>query len=876
MAAKDPNDTPMMRQYRSFKERYPGYLLLFRMGDFYETFGDDAVTVAEALSITLTSRDKGREDAVPLAGIPIKALDTYLPRLLRRGYKVALAEQLEDPAQAKGLVERGVVRLYTQGTLFEEELLPDGGANYLAAVHADRRGFGLALCELSTGELLLADYAGGEARRTLLGELARRRPREFLLSEAAGFLRDELDSAAVTLRPAGDFSRADAERRLREHYGVGSLEGYGAAGFGAALGAAGAVLAYLEETQLGEPVALRPPRPLHGVSKLLLDRSTIDTLELVSSAGDRASSKRSLLALLDHSATPMGRRLLHRWLVAPLARLEPIMTRQAAVAELAEDARARKRLVAALSGTGDLERAVGRAAHRRAGARDLVLIRENLRRAPELTEWLGRREGAHWSELGAGLEELTALRALLERGLVEEPGRLGSGAVIARGYDEAFDRALDELDEAEEWIRNLQQTERERSGVDSLKVGFNKVFGYYLEIPRSRSDEVPEHYIRKQTLVAAERFITPELKEKEAVITRSRERLAGLEGRIFRRLLEEVAGWAGPLGELAGALARLDVITSLAATAAELGWCRPEIDEGLVLEIEEGRHPLVERHTAGPFVPNDCRLDADERQIMLLTGPNMAGKSTYIRQLGLAVVLAQVGSFVPARRMRLGLVDAVYTRVGAADDIARGLSTFMVEMTETARIVNCATPRSLLLLDEVGRGTSTSDGVAIAWAVAEHIHNAGGLGARTVFATHYHELTRLVEELPRAFNMQLAVSEDGGEVRFLHRVEPGAARTSYGVHVARLAGLPRGVVRRARALLRQFEKDRLGAPTAQLTLAPAAPVDNEPDYAWLAAELRSANPDALTPLAALNLLAQWRGRLEADGGDDEGNQPAGG
>ncbi|MBD3372999.1 MAG: DNA mismatch repair protein MutS, partial [Candidatus Coatesbacteria bacterium] len=426
------------------------------------------------------------------------------------------------------------------------------------------------------------------------------------------------------------------------------------------------------------------------------------------------------------------------------------------------------------------------------------------------------------------------------------------------------------LEDAEVWLRDLQKTERERSGIDSLKVGYNKVFGYYIEVPRSKAELVPKDYQRKQTLVAAERYITPRLKEQEAVITRGREELAALEGRIYERLVDETARDGEALAALARALARLDVLNSLALTALRWGWSRPELDEGRSLELDEGRHPLVERYLERPFVPNDCRLDSEERQIMLLTGPNMAGKSTYIRQLGMAVVLAQMGSFVPARRMRVGLVDAVYTRVGAADDIARGLSTFMVEMTETARILNCAGPRGLLLLDEVGRGTGTSDGVAIAWAVAEHIHNAASLGSRTVFATHYHELTRLVEELPRAFNMQLAVSESGGEVRFLHRVEPGCAKASYGVHVARLAGLPRGVIRRARALLRQLEDDRLGVPTAQLTLAPPEPDDDEPDYGWLAAELRAAEPESLTPLAALNLLAQWRLRLERDGDQDSG------
>lgn len=869
MSAKDPKTTPMMRQYHAFKRQHPECLLLFRMGDFYETFGDDAVTAARALGITLTSRDKGSENAVPLAGIPVKALDTYLPRLLEQGFKVALAEQLEDPAKAKGLVKRGVVRLYTQGTLYEEELLPPGESSWLAALSHNRRGYGLALCELSTGELLHASFQGADAWREARAEVLRQRPRELLLPESLLHRRDEL-GGAVTRRLDDDFRPAEAERRLKEHYGVGTLAGFGLGGDRLPVSAAGAVLAYLAETQLGEPVRLQPPRPLHSSAHLLLDRAAVDTLELVSSAADRSSSKRSLLELLDRTRTPMGRRLLRRWLLAPPAVLEPIQNRQEAVAELVDDAASRALLERGLDGVGDLERSVGRLVHRRCPPRDLVLIRDALRRLPELAGWLAERDGAHWAVLADGLTERPATLESLERALVEEPGRLGDGAVIARGWDERFDEALTRLEDAEIWLRDLQKTERERSGIESLKVGYNKVFGYYIEVPRSKAELVPEDYQRKQTLVAAERYITPRLKEQEAVITRGREELAALEGRIYERLVDEAARDGGELAALARALARLDVLNSLALTALRWGWSRPELDEGRSLELDEGRHPLVERYLERPFVPNDCRLDSEERQIMLLTGPNMAGKSTYIRQLGVAVVLAQMGSFVPARRMRLGLVDAVYTRVGAADDIARGLSTFMVEMTETARILNCAGPRGLLLLDEVGRGTGTSDGVAIAWAVAEHIHNAASLGSRTVFATHYHELTRLVEELPRAFNMQLAVSESGGEVRFLHRVEPGCAKASYGVHVARLAGLPRGVIRRARALLRQLEDDRLAVPTAQLTLSPPEPDDDEPDYGWLAAELRTAEPESLTPLAALNLLAQWRLRLERDGDQDSG------
>ena len=889
MARQNPKQTPMMRQYLAIKERYPDHLLLMRMGDFYESFGEDARRVAEALDIALTTRDKGRADAVPLAGIPHHALGSYLPRLLAAGHHVALAEQLVegDPlaetsspkissgAQNKkrgdgatGLVEREVVRLYSPGTLYEDELLNGARSSYLAALTEGRGGYGLALAELSTGEFLLAEFAGPGMREPALAEISRRAPTEILLPESAVHLRDELPpEAGVTRRPDTDFT-PDAVRRLREHFGVTTLEGFGVGGCKLAQRAAAAVVAYLDQTQLGGPLGLRPPRPLERGDFLRLDRATVDTLELVTSSADRTSSRRSLLELVDLTRTPMGRRLLRGWLVAPLARLEPILQRQAATADLVGDADARAELREGLSGLGDLERAAGRVTLRKAAPRDLVLIRDTLGRVGALTEWLrGRKEGP-WTTLGRGLDELPGAGELLNQALVEEPGQVGSGGVIARGWDADFDRANSELAEAEGWIRGLQEKERGRTGISNLKVGFNKVFGYFIEVPRSKADRVPEDYLRKQTLVAAERYITPELKEKEAVVVRGRERLAGLEARLFRRLLEELDGWKAELAALSGALARLDVVASLAEAAARGGWCRPALDESRDLEILDARHPLVERHVRGPFVPNDCRLSGGDRQIMILTGPNMAGKSTYLRQVGLAVILAQTGSFVPAREMRLGLVDAVFTRVGAADDIARGLSTFMVEMTETARIVNCATPKSLLLLDEVGRGTSTTDGVAIAWAVAEHLHDSPGLAARTVFATHYHELTRLVEVLPRAFNMQMAVSESGGEVRFLHRVEEGAARSSYGVHVARLAGLPKGVIRRARALLKELEDGRVGAPTAQMALTTPEPGDDEPDYGWLAAELRGVKLETITPLAALNLLAQWRNRLTGDGKEE--------
>jgi len=858
--SSSPTTTPMMRQFYAMKDQYPSYLLLFRMGDFYETFGEDAVIASDILGITLTSRNKGKEDAIPLAGIPIKALDTYLPRLLSAGRYVALAEQLEDPAQAKGLVERGVVRLYTPGTLYEDELLPDGETSYLAAIAEGRRGYGLALTDLSTGELLLAEFAGADARDRALAEVIRRSPRELLLPEAAGYLRGSIErNIPVTLRSDNEFRQPTAGQRLCDFFSVTSLKSFGVEELRLSQCAAGGILAYLEETQLGNQVRLRPPQPLTADEFLRLDPATVDSLELVSSAGDRSTSKRSLLSLLDSCQTPPGKRLLRCWLIAPLAQLDPILTRQAVIAELVEQSRLRENLRNEQRGMGDLERSLGRLSLKRAFPRDLALIRNALRHLPKLHQLITTLQDAAWMEFLGGFQLATEPLELLEQALVEKPGKVGSGGVITSGYDQRLDEAEEQLQEAEQWLRELQKTERERTGINGLKVGFNRVFGYYIEVQRSKAELVPAEYQRKQTLVAAERFITPELKEKEAVIARGREHLSGLEANLYRELVDKLNHWMEPLTALAASLARLDVAGSLAEVAALGGWTKPTLNHNDEMELIAGRHPLVERWSKEPFVPNDCRFGSDDRRLMVLTGPNMAGKSTYLRQVGLMVILAQMGSFVPAGQLRLGLVDAIFTRVGAADDIARGLSTFMVEMTETARIVNCATGRSLLLLDEVGRGTSTSDGVAIAWAVAEYLHNSPRLGARTIFATHYHELIQLVKSLSACFNEQMAISKNGGEIRFLHQVKPGPAASSYGVHVAQLAGLPKTVIRRANALLRQFEEEKVIAPSPQLSLTVIE--DEAIDHNWLAGELRSIKPESLTPLSALNLISQWHGRL---------------
>jgi DNA mismatch repair protein MutS len=854
-------DTPLMQQYREVKARHPAAILFFRMGDFYEMFEDDAKLAARELGLTLTTRNNGGAAAVPLAGVPVKAATHYLRRLIAKGHRVAICEQVEDPKLAKGLVRREVVETVTPGSVLADDWVAQKRNNYLVAV--DPRGDtpGLAALDLTTGELVLELVAPED----LAAALARYEPLEVVLPVDA---RCEVpDGVTVTAREAWEFDADLAREDLSRTFRLASLDGLGVAGADRpALGAAGAVVRYARELKPGDLPHLARPTILRRGDVLPLDEMTRRNLELVEPLRPGTTGP-TLLEVLDRTETPMGARLLRRWLLAPLVDPAAINARLDAVEVLAGDTRGRDRLREALDGVRDLERLAGRAALGRATPRELGALRGSILRLPDVRAALdgleGRERAAMLDETADRFELLQDLGDELARALVDRPPHdLGDGDAVRPGYDRALDELKDARDGGKQYIASLQARERERTGIPSLKVGFNKVFGYYIEVTNPHKARVPPDYERRQTLTGAERYVTPELKEYEAKVLGAEERIAVRESELVDALRRRVAAAIGRIQETAGLLARLDVWAALADLAHRDGYVRPEVNDGFVIHLEASRHPVVERTMPREaFIPNDVRLDEPAR-VILLTGPNMAGKSTLLRQVGLCVLLAQMGAFVPARRAVVGVVDRLFTRVGASDNLVGGQSTFMVEMSETSAILHGATARSLILLDEIGRGTSTYDGVAIAWAVTEFLHNT--IGGKTIFATHYHELTQLTEELAHVRNCNVAVHEVGDEIVFLHRLEPGGADRSYGIHVGRLAGLPVPVVTRAWQVLQLLEAGhhvaRLPAPrppdAAQLGLF--GPAEPHP----LLAELERLDVNALSPLEALNRLAAWKKRLE--------------
>jgi DNA mismatch repair protein MutS len=851
-----------MRQYARAKSENPEALLFFRMGDFYELFFDDAKEAARLLEITLTARG----DGIPMAGVPVRAANTYLRRLVAIGRRVAICEQMEDPRFAKGIVERAVVRVVTPGTLTDEGDIDAARNNYLLAAAPGRETVGLAWVDVSTGEFHLADV-GEDA---LADELARIEPAEILVARTALDARPELralfDDAApgrLTDVPEWRFDDDGARRDLCAHYGVGDLGGFGLDGVGPALGAAGAVFHYLSETQKTALPHLRPPRVRDADDRLVLDRTTLRCLELVANTRD-GGREGTLLDVLDRTRTAMGARLLRTWLVAPLTDLAAIRARQDAVEELAASTIVRGELRDVLGDVQDMERLCARVATNRASPRDLVALAKSLAQVPRVRESLVAAESAALVEARGRAEPLGELRDEIERTIREDaPVTTQDGGIVKPGRSPELDEIRGLAGDAKRYLAELQAREIARTGIANLRVTYNSVVGYSIEVTRAQAEKVPADYRRRQTLKNVERYVTPELQEYETKALSADERGKALEEEIFLAVRAAAAKGIPRLQAVAAALAEIDALASLAETAAARGWTRPVVDDSGRLDVKQGRHPVLETKTGDePFVPNDADLDADGARAVLLTGPNMAGKSTYIRQVALLAVLAHVGSFVPAESAVIGLVDRVFARVGASDDISRGRSTFMVEMMETSNILHHATRRSLVVLDEVGRGTSTYDGVALAWAITEHL--ATRTRCRTLFATHYHELTQLPttsDELGRAVrNCRVAVREWGDRVVFLRRIEEGGTDRSYGVHVARLAGLPAGVVERARAVLAEFE----GAPRRDVRPAPA----HERQLALFAApedpivsELRALNVDSLKPLDALVLLAQWKARL---------------
>jgi DNA mismatch repair protein MutS len=793
----------MMQQYWDIKNQYPDTLLFFRLGDFYELFFADAETAAAELGLTLTSREAGKGRRVPMCGVPYHAADGYIARLLQKGYTVAICEQVEDPRLAKGLVERKVVRVITAGTFLDEHVLEEKCNNFLVAIARDEKSWGLAVLDAGTGELKVTEMPR-DGEEQLLGEIARLQPAEGLLEPALlqdeAFLSRLRQSASFPLgklEPAA-WEKAGTEATLAKVFGEGFRSRFACEKFGAALTAAGAALTYLGATQQTIPVHVTELIPYTIDAFMQLDTYTRRNLELTRSLRE-GKPQGSLLAVLDVTVTAMGGRLLRQWLEQPLRSPAAINQRLDAVSELFERDAVRQEVRRLLRRVPDLERLLGKVVYGTASPKDLASLRSGLAILPDILKYLGELPATR--ELALGLDPLGELHAKLTKALVDDPPtQAREGGLVREGYDSEIDRLRRLAQGGKQWVASLEARERERTGIKSLKVGYNKVFGYYIEVTRANLGNVPPDYIRRQTLAGAERFITPELKEYEANILSAQERLTEREYQVFTELCREVAGRAGALRRTSGALARLDVLAALAEVAARYNYVRPEVDGGDKIWLVESRHPVVERlRPEEPFVPNDVLLDGSESRFILLTGPNMAGKSTYIRQVALNVLLAQIGSFVPARRAHVGVVDRIFTRVGASDDLAAGDSTFMVEMRECEIILREATARSLVILDEVGRGTSTLDGLSLAQAIAEYL--ATKVGCRTLFSTHYHELTSLAERVPGIKNFTMAVAEKGQELLFLRRVVPGGSDRSYGIQVARLAGLPAEVLNRAQEIL---------------------------------------------------------------------------
>ncbi|MBR9988795.1 MAG: DNA mismatch repair protein MutS [Gemmatimonadetes bacterium] len=856
-----PEDTPLMQQWRDAKSRHPDALVFFRVGDFYEMFCEDAEEGARLLGLTLTSRNNGGAANVPLAGVPARARDEYIQRLIRLGRRVAICEQVEDPAEAKGIVRREVVETVTPGAVLADALLVERRNNHLVALVDTGDDAVIAVADASTGEVSVLRTTAGE----LVAELARLEPAELLLpSRMLGREVPGAEHISRTYRPDWLFDPEHGREELKRRYSVSSLEGFGfETGDAPLLGALGALIAYIAEVQPVALPTLRPPRIERAGSAMLLDEMTRRNLELIEPMRTDGQSGRAatLIDVIDETQTPMGARLLRRWVLRPLVVADRIHERHDAVANLLEDPPMRRALRAELRDVRDLERLAGRIGAGRAAPRDLRALEQSLGKLPGVRTALDGVTASLLCIAAEGIDVLDDVHSMLGRALNDElPASIGEGDAIRAGWNAELDELRALRDGAQEYIARLQSRERERTGIPSLKIGFNKVFGYYLEVTRANAGKVPDDFERKQTLANAERYVTPELKEWESKALDAEDRILSLEVRLFSDLRRDVAQRMERLQTTAAHVALVDVLTSLAQLAERSGYTRPDVHTGFALEIREGRHPVVERMMPREdFIPNDVVLDEAGR-IMILTGPNMAGKSTLLRQVGLIQLLAQIGSYVPAKRARVPVCDRIFTRVGASDNLVRGQSTFMVEMHETAAILHGATRASLVLLDEIGRGTATYDGVSIAWAVTEHLHEL--TGAKTIFATHYHELTQLADLLPSLVNFNVAVRELGHDIIFLHHLQPGGADRSYGIEVGRLAGLPPAVVARAREILRELEGAHTGGGEGLGRFGANGPQRSREQLSLFApaehpavTRLRATDIDSLTPLQALNLIA---------------------
>jgi DNA mismatch repair protein MutS len=857
------NVTPVRRQYLDIKKRYPDSIIFFRLGDFYETFDEDAHTVSQALDIVLTSRTVGKGARVPMAGIPHHAAENYLSRLIERGYHVAICEQVgDDPVD--GLMPREVVRVITPGTILETSLLPGDGNNYLASLVMTEDRAGLAYVDITTGEFSVTEFQHSQVEDLVRAELLRLRPAETLLPEDAVLDAEGLPTHFTAFAP-WRFEEERCVGVLKDHFQVKTLDGYGVRGFPFAIRAAGAILQYLEQTR-SEALKLLTGLSRYSLGEFMtLDAATRRNLEITETirTGKAAGS---LLGVIDQTITPMGKRLIRQWVSKPLLDVQAIRRRHDGVEFFFQDGLLRAEIRGKLKGLHDLERLSNRMAGGTAQPRDLAGMRDTLRQLPSLKDLLPADDppAAFLEGLLSDFSLCEDVLELIESALVEDPPAvLGKIGLIKAGYAEELDGVLSRTKHAREWIANLEAVEKAATGIDTLKVSHNKIFGYYIEVTRAKTGQVPDHYIRKQTLVNAERYVTPELKEYETLVFTAEDQIKDLERRLFLELCQRLSLQVDRLVATARVLGQIDVLASLAETAASHGYIRPQVVEEDMLEIRGGRHPVVEQTLrSSRFVPNDTIFDPGER-IRILTGPNMSGKSTFLRQVALIVLLAQIGSFVPADSATIGLVDRIFTRIGAQDEIHAGQSTFMVEMVETANILNHATSRSLLILDEIGRGTSTYDGVAIAWAVVEYIHNHPEKRAKTLFATHYHELTELPELLPGIRNYRVSVSEEGGKVVFLYRIAPGGADKSYGIHVAQIAGMPPTVTQRAEEIMKQLE-DTSGKTVRRDPLLPKQMI-LFPNTNPLLKELKDLDINELSPLEALNLMFTWKRKYLSEG-----------
>jgi len=915
-----PIHSPVRTQYLQIKQQNPDAILFFRLGDFYEMFDDDAEIVARELEIALTRRDFGRGEKSPMAGIPHHAADGYIARLVSKGYRVAVCEQMSDPALSKGLVEREVIRVVTPGTVIDPAMLAAKRNNFLAGVVVGREAVGMAYVDITTGEFAVTQFSTPEPELALQQEIARVGPAEVIVEAHYASLtrrkrrwlaavmsekkvtklgnngsaipqvesskaeipdldeEDEDDiaplaklltgisgaSGHVTPYDARYFAEDDARHRLLAHFEVTSLEGFGCAHLPLAIRAAGAVLAYLQESQRALLSQLTALETYYTSSFMTLDPHTRRNLELFES-GRSGSVKGSLLWVLDKTRSPMGGRLLRRWIGQPLLDITILQQRQKVIGEMLSDTLMQARLAAGLKKTGDIERLINRVRQRIATPRDMVALATGLRAAIEVRACLPEDAEQNMPALAHIMQQLTDngdIITLIESAIVDEPPlSTAEGGVIRPGFNSELDTIKLASQDGQQWITQMEQRERRRSGISNLKVGYNKVSGYYIEVTNSNLNRVPADYIRKQTLSNGERYITPDLKEYETLILNAQDRISKLEGELFAQMRADIAIHASePILDTAHTLAEIDAYLSLAEVAARHNYCCPQLNEGDTIHIVAGRHPVVEQaQTETPFIPNDTQLANHDAQILIITGPNMAGKSTYLRQVALITLMAQIGSYVPAEAASIGLVDRIFTRIGAQDDLATGQSTFMVEMVETANILHHATPRSLVILDEIGRGTSTYDGLAIARAIIEYLHNNKRCGARTLFATHYHELVEVAQMLPRIRCMNVAVTEEGGKVVFLRKIVPGGADKSYGVHVAQIAGIPRPVIHRAEEILVELERkgdakarrkamQDIAVPTAlQMTLFAA---EQHP----LIEEIKALAIDELTPIEAISKL----------------------